>query len=380
MVSLQQILAKRTTHSPIGLDLGQAAVRVAQLRRVRQHWHVHRLGSWQRPASARSESGGKFGSRRMASWLNHLELRGKTTIVGLSTPDIEVHALELPPAVTSQSDAQWRQMADVEIKRLSRGHGGDLQSDVWRLPEQRRTGPTAIGVAARRPVVEQANNLCRSARLDCSAVDATACALARFGRAWLDPVDSQTVWGLLDLGERMSRLVVCALGTPVLVRSFEYGGGAWTQRLGEALGVSTEAALRHKHDHGITRLARQRSGPESPAVGHGVIGEMIFNVLRSDLDAMLGEIERSYRYAMQCFPGISLGPLLLVGCGAQMRNLTDLVADQLGIRVIVPSPETAGQHASLCTDNLPLPGRDPLCAFAAAIGLALPEEDVDGSG
>jgi cell division ATPase FtsA len=114
-------------------------------------------------------------------------------------------------------------------------------------------------VAAPRETVGRIWELCREVGGDCQRIDSAACALARAG-ALLRPPNSEEVWGLLDVGARAVRLILCVDNVPVLARSLNGGGEGWTQVIADKLKVSTESAELHKCDHGI-RLPGRGRGP-----------------------------------------------------------------------------------------------------------------------
>ena len=366
MAVMSTIRSLRKPHSSIGLDVGRSAVRAAQLQRAGNGWHVVMLGHWplapDDPPACEPPT-----CDRVASWLRRVRFCGHKTVLGLSPPDVELHAMELP-RIENVDPQEFRLAAHHEVERLMSFASGEAQTDLWRVPPSTTARTTAIGVAAPKERVDRLVALCERSGLDCVRVDATACALARFG--WvLRGADTapHDVWGVLDLGDRRSRLIVCVDDRPVLARSFEYGGRAWTQRLADALGVSPKTAEQHKRDRGITPVSREASGPRS----EGVLSEMIYNVLRGDLEAVLDELERSYRYVLRSYAPRQPGPLLLVGGGAGMRNLDDWLAGRLGIDVVTPTlrgqPHFDGIDLSRVAGTL----REPANGFACAIGLAL---------
>ncbi len=372
MQAVQQILKRCAATTAIGLDVGSSALRAAQLRRQGDRWQITGLAACRRAGgSAHTDDDAAFRARA-AHWLQRLPLRGRRVIAGLSQPDIELHAMELPRASGGADPEAQQQAARWEIERLMSLEDGAAETAHWSLPESRQMRTTAMGVAAARTRLDDVLRLCREAGVDCSQVDAAPCALARFGVLYraLTPAD-RDVWGVLDLGARMSRLVICLDDAPVLARAFEYGGVAWTEKLADSLSVSPETAERHKRDHGIAYVGRSGAARTQAA---NALGEMIFNVLRMDLDGIIVEVERSYRYVLQCFPGRSAGPLILTGGGGAMLNLDALLRERLGIQVFAPDPAGEGGTGFLACDRIAGQLRESLGSFACAIGLAAGKE------
>lgn len=367
MVALKQILPRRAVTGPLGLDLGRTSVRVAQVRAAGEKRTVTLLSSLPVKEESATLNPSHPAFDRVARWLRQIGAAGRNTIVGLSAPDVELHAMQLPPSSDDVDPEQIRQAARFEIERLMRFDEGAAEIDFWRTPPVKGAASGAIGVAASKATVSTMLALCRDAKLDCTRVDATPCALARFGLAWrgTHTVDEE-VWGVLDLGDRSSRLILCAGPTPVLARAFDYGGDSWAARIAESLRVSRLTAQQQMRDFGICRVARDRTQQ-----GATVVGEMIYSVLRRDLDTMQQELERSYRYVLSCYAQRRPGPLILTGGGACMPNLADLFAERLGIEAIVPTLDDAQQPAGLDFSPVMSRVRDPIPCYACAIGLSL---------
>jgi len=356
--------------TPIGIDVGDVAVRAAQLQRSGESYIVTHLGSWAIPTEAIPNDEDSMTADRIATWLGQMGFRKRSCVMGLSSPDVELHAMELPHAV---NEAQTRQAARWEVERLMSFEEGTATTDYWPIPEGSQMTSSAIGVAASPTSFDALRPICDGARLRCVRLDATACALARFGSFYRGPVSDTDVWGILDLGSRQSRLTICVSGVPILVRSFNNGGGKWTDLVSSALSISTDAAERHKCDHGICANNQRRSG-DRPKEGEQV-GEMIFNALRDELGGMVAELERSYKYAIRCFGNRPCGPLLLVGGGAGTKNLPGMLREKLGIEVIVPSVEGAGENCKLDFSQVKRRMKVPLAEYASAIGLSIEQGD-----
>jgi Tfp pilus assembly PilM family ATPase len=104
---------------------------------------------------------------------------------------------------------------------------------------------------------------------------------------------------------------------------------------------------------------------------------MIFNVLRRDIEIIVDELERSYRYVLSCFPQRRPGPLLLVGGGSGMRNLDRYIAERVGLEVRIPTLE-AHETGNLRFDQVASALREPISSFACAVGLSLAGEGSNG--
>jgi Tfp pilus assembly PilM family ATPase len=278
--------------------------------------------------------------------------RGREVVAALDPPLVEFHSLELPPTVFSEGNTEAAKIVRWELGRLTNESVEDVETRYWPLPTAAgpakdesaagsiaaNTGagrglstPNAIGVAARSDIVNQRVSTCKDAHLICTCLDTGATALARFG-AVLNAWKAEEVWGLLDVGYRESRLVLCVEDVPVLVRRAGTGGRDWTQRIADSLQLGFKAAEVHKCDHGIALTARGlRRGSQDPPDAE--LAAILLGALRGDLRDLAAEIKRSYEYVLSCYPRRRAADLILVGGGAALRRLPEYLNDLLGIPV-----------------------------------------------
>lgn len=371
MVRLPSIslFPRRRARSPIGLDFGGSGVRAVQLARVGRGWVVERSAMVERHGEPTQEPGPVPGADELLECLSLGSFFGATAEATLGTPEVEFVSLELPEAVLAKGGPELDRAVGFEMQRLAAPGKDGVETRYWRLPPTKVPAPNALGVAADRPLVERLIGVCRHAGLRCEGVDAAANALCRFGlalRSWPD----DSIWGLLDVGQRQSRLVVCADRTPLLVRSAGAGGRQWTQRIAEGLNVSSKAAEVLKRDYGLVSGAAPRSADHVPASGE--LGAVLRGILRGDLNELAAEIKRSYEYALSCYPARRAADLVLVGAGAALAGLGEFLSGLLGIPVFAASAYMARPD---CRLGCPAAVSKHPEAFAAAIGAVLETDE-----
>jgi Tfp pilus assembly PilM family ATPase len=107
---------------------------------------------------------------------------------------------------------------------------------------------------------------------------------------------------------------------------------------------------------------------------------MIYSSLSSELSRVTGEIERSYEYVLQSYPGRHAADLILAGGGAALKNLDTCLTDRLGIPVAQADAYLGRPEACMTIErgngrsDTAACGREPLAAYLCAAGLALPVE------
>lgn len=356
--------------TPIGIDIGETAIRGAQLRRSSAGFIVTTLAQVDRAPVAATRPGGAPEALELVltRMLSNARFAGRTVITALNPPEVEFHVLEVPQAAL-QGGENADNVIHWEIGRLTSLSGDQVETRHWLLPSRAGGAANAIGVSARRDAVLAQLEMCNRGRLRCSCLDTGATALNRFGRllrAW----GNDEIWGLLDLGSRQSRLILCLGDSPILIRHTGDGGHSWTERIAEVLQISPSAAEVQKKSHGLAVVGRRegRDGASSPP--HDEVAMLLMSALRGELNEMAGEIKRSYEYVLNSYPGRRAGDLVLVGGGAGMPNLAELLSGTLGIAVRSAS---SYQRDPSCRIQFGAAVRGTLEEFATAIGLAVPE-------
>ncbi len=369
------------THLPIGMDIGESGLRLVQLQddaagtnastsaSTSASLSIYRSAVWTAPAvpqvpldsmpegSANDDAIVEHAARIVAQ----SGFAGRSAITSLCVPAIETHALELPKADSVTDPQELLKAATWELHRLTALDKTELQTAIWPLPDTPRSQATYMGIAAPLAQVQQRLDFCTAARLECSKIDVSACALASL--IWrLQSRPPKQVWGILDLGNRLTRLTICIDDTPVIIRSLEMGGRGWTEQIATALQVSEATAERNKREFGLAcDTANQTAAGEE-------LSAMILGILRNDVQRISLELERCYEYVLQCYPTHKPGALILVGGGAQMKGLDQYLAGQLGIESLPISRYPSRETESLVSG---LRGHDSLEICALACGLSL---------
>jgi type IV pilus assembly protein PilM len=365
----------------IGLDIGAEGVRAVQLARERGGYSVRAIacsGAIRAPDDANASpemTTAQTLEHRLQNCIRNAEFKGRDAYACVSGGDIEYHVLEIPKAVLSQGGQACDQAIRWEVASLMNEPADAIEAEHWQLPPSTTPGPNVLAVAIRHPVVINVVEACRRAKLFCTGLDASAAALSRFGLL-LKNRTSKEVWGLLDFGATQARLVLCVEDVPVLVRTVGTGGRDWTKRISESLGISLKAAEVHKREHGIALQPRGLRSGESGADTHrdagAELGAILLSALRTDLNELAAETQRSFKYVLSCYAGRQASELMLVGGGACMNNLARYLGSTLGIDVRCASDFL--QEPSCRLKQPPMRG-DTLESLALAIGLSISADD-----
>ena len=357
----------------IALDPGYTGMRAVQLRPSGRQWAIAQLSRYDDGKPVGEDDRTETWQRRMHFCYERGHFSGRFVKLAFGTPEVSYHALEVPEGIVTRNNDETGIVIREEIRRMLPPVGEDeeqrdLLTAHWAVPEANIKAPNVVGVVTRRKVLDDALLAAKHAHLECLAIDCSATALSRLGNL-LRPENDRQVWGLLDIGYRESRLVVCKDDIPVLTRAVGDGGQTWTKLIADDLSITEQSAEIQKKEHGIN-VPRRKDDP-SPVEGNGTeVGTMLFGILRASLTSLAGEINRSYEYALSCYGHCDAADLILVGAGAQLKQLPQFLSEALGIPVHRASDYLDRSDCRLDIDN-----QDPsvLGRFANAIGLAVSE-------
>lgn len=229
--------------------------------------------------------------------------------------------------------------------------------------------------------------------LNCMAIDALPCALARL---WSHSLSNQPVEptsendeappadappglvGILDMGHTGSTLVVAGPDGPLLSRRFECGGRELTETISMRLQIDPNRAESIKCKYGFDiQTRRLRTAQEktagtatlaTPAVDDGMeIAKTLFAAVQNELNSLIEGVVRTLNYAITEYKQYRLEALYLCGAAGHTANLDAYLADILELPVMTLS------HPLLAdiVNWLPATRRNP-GAWSTALGLALP--------
>jgi len=108
-----------------------------------------------------------------------------------------------------------------------------------------------------------------------------------------------------------------------------------TRRISEELGVDMATAESYKRHYGVhSPDGHCRAGsPSADAVDSRRMAGILLGALRPTLRGMSEDIQRSFRYAMGLYPDRTVAGLWVIGGGAELSGLPEMLHDLLGITV-----------------------------------------------
>ncbi|MCA9230677.1 MAG: pilus assembly protein PilM [Planctomycetales bacterium] len=340
----------------IGIDIGTATVKLAQLSRSNNKPRLTGLAMVPRRAAWRiaelAEQTLSSNDEICAAVSLHPGFQGKLAAITPPMALCKVHTLDR----TKTHDPSDERFVRAAIELATQRSADQLQFDTWDAePEPEGRAPRRANVlTVATHWADQFFDDLRLSGWSCQAIDGLPLALAR-AVAMVQPKDSTAPVAALDWGFAEATLCIVLAGNPVYVRSLKACGlNRLLDKLVESLDVTTEEAQRLLHEQGV--LGHSTSSPTS-------IQELIEEIIADPLAQLISEYQRTVSH-LQC-QRRSIVPkrLVLFGGGATINGIAEQLTATLETKTTIWSP---GQELAGPINSTGLPG----CLFGPAIALS----------
>jgi type IV pilus assembly protein PilM len=315
--------------SAIGLDIGTSGVRAAELSFGRGQVTLTKFGQVALPDGA-VRDGEVIDVEAVAQAIKqlwaHTKFSSKKVIIGVSNQKVVVRQVDLGwlPADELKKSLAF-QVQDyipmpVEhavldfhpLEEVTGSHGDRMLRGLL--------------VAASREMVLNAVHAVQKAGLTPTTVDLSSFAVLR-SLGGTDQVGIHSeVEALVDIGAKVTNIVVHDAGVPRFIRILLMGGQDLTEAVAERAGVPVQQAEALKQQMGLQ--ADGNSNDQTPAV----------RALESAVSALLDEIRGSLDYYMASSGSSPIRKLVLTGGGSRLNGLAARLGQSTRLEVQVGNP------------------------------------------
>lgn len=346
----------------IGLDIASTAVRAVQLEfgsggpRGKGQPTIMRVGQVDLPAGAVRDgevSDATTVSQAIRELWKQARFDTKDVVVGIGSSRVIVRNLSLPWLPPHQLKASL----PFQVQEYVPMSTDDAFLDFYETDDfEGESGRTSHGlfVAAPKDSVNAHMLAAMGAGLRPTMVDLNALALLRaLARGDL----AQRNIAIVDIGARITNVVIAQNGVPRLVRMLPQGGHDVSDAVASAMQISLAEAERLKREIGV---------------GFGVAAEYApaADAIAAASQTLIEGIRNTFTYYAQNHPGATVEVLALSGGGSQLPGLGQYLSSASRVPVTLGQPfvglrEGKGAHL----ENL----RGHESTFALATGLAFGE-------
>ncbi len=345
--------------TPIGLDLGRAAIKAVQLRRARRGWTLYAATLLPRQheegdanTTARDDAIDDATLTRLNRALDRQGFTGRDVVVHAPPAQVMTGIFALPKR---DSGAPVEQLARMEMAQTHRLTPDTFEMSMWDLPLPARAGDATHVMAAACPTRSADDLLDRveDAGLQPLALDIQPCAAARACAG--ATTNARGITAVLDLGWSGTRLAILLNDVLIYERQLtDSGCGALHDGLKQQLQVDHSAA-----DYMLFEVGVDAESDDEE------LASRCRQRIASHFEPMVQELRASLNYAEQQYPDAVVDRLLLIGGGASIAGLSNWFGQSLESAAQVVAPrDTAGSDGSAnAMADRP--------ALALAVGLAL---------
>jgi len=345
-------------HTCVGVDIGSHSVKVVQVRPRGDVPFIANFGELAVPQDAVAEDA-IAEPREVGRTLRELfygrRIRRRRVVCGLGGSRVILRRTQFVPMTARELAEVLRWEAEKYIPIPSE----EAVVDFSILNEQ--SGQMNVLVAGTHQRTSRTYvEALRAARLSPAALEPEAMAQARV----LEALGFRRTTGdeaamLVDLGAATSRVTLFAGHVPLLTRNVGFGGEQLTQAVCEARGCAWGEGEELKREHGVL--------PEGP----------IADVVRGTAAGLVDELRRSAEFYSAQHRGRQIHGIYLVGGGARLKGLAELLREQLAALLGDRLAADTGVIIAGPSDHVrlrgPLAGLKPYFGpqFATALGLAM---------
>jgi type IV pilus assembly protein PilM len=410
--------------SPIGVDFGSDALRLAQVAKVDGEWKLVAAASADVPAHVRHNPAARmeFFVEATRDLLAHGDFSGRAAVLALPAASMFIQHLRLPKMddEAMRKAIPWEARGKLPIdpsNALLRHHvAGDIFQDQESKSE-------VILMAAGRELVNQFLATATRARLDVTGMNVEPKALVDcFSHIYRRKADAEAANCFVDLGCSGSRAFVARGGHILFARTIPVGGDHFTRAVSHALHLSQDEAklLRMKlsniqpaiNENQRKQEVRAGLSDNDEVAGLGALGTALAAANRAEgqdrrgpgtltmdppvttaslrpedgdegqrrqiedacqepFKRLVQELDLCRRYYEATFPNKPVERLIFVGGEAKNRRLCQQIAQEMGLAAQVGDPLVRMGRTSEVGPESGIDRRQPQPNWAVAIGLSL---------
>ena len=345
----------------IGLDIGTSGVRAAELSFGKNGITLEKFGQVALPDGS-VRDGEVVDAAAVADAIKqlwaHTKFSSKKVVIGVANGKVIVRQVDLPwmPADELKQSLPFQVQEFIPIP-VDQAVLDFLALDEYEAESGGRM-LRGLLVAASRDMVMSAVEAVQAAGLVPSMVDLTSFALLRSLSSNGDPAVAPQVEAVVDIGARVTNIVIHEAGIPRFVRILLMGGADITEAVAERMGVPVGQAETLKQDVGLTSLSSEDQHDQT-----------ISRVMDASGQAFVDEVRGSLDYYLASTGSAPISRLVVSGGGGRLAGLADRLAQATRIPVVVGSPISPLHMGSTGLTPEQIAYLEPLAAVP--VGLAL---------
>jgi len=348
----------------VGLKVGSTSVKFVEIMHGKgSRFRLKKMGVEEFPLSEKHQgylNHSSFLAGKVQEVITLHRLNPRRIVTGVEGESVVVRIIRVPQMKDSELRKAIRWEAEEHIpypmEDVSLGYH-ILKRD---LLGSRGREVSVLLVGVKRKSIDEYLSIFQQVGLCPAVIDVNS--LALYNVVKNSNIETTEGTALLNIGHRITNLVIIAEDFPFLVRDINFGGDNITRDLAKAWGISYLEAEQVKKTRGITGI-----GPELEV---SIEERELSRIIRDSLEELIKEIVHSFEYFTSNRKGALVQRVILAGGGSLIKNMDKFLSQELEIPVQRINPFSNISYPKEKFQQF-LPSLGPL--FAIPAGLALRE-------
>ncbi len=344
---------------PIGVDLGSASVKMAQLRQTGQTLELVAAGAVELPHDrVPFDKRTQLLTQSVRTILRSNDFKTRNCVLSLPAEVTFVHHVKIPKLPKSQvaGAVEWELQGKLPYPVEQAVIRHIIAGDAFGEGEPKQE---VIVVAAPKATLHACLSIARRAKLEVTAINVEPCALVEcFTRLFPESAGTPRTMLYIDMGAVSTQVVISHGNRIVFARNLLEGGEQLDQTVAEGLGLPVEQAHTVRRD-----LARGDLDADAE-------NELVRLLARS-LDGLTGELTQCLRYYESVFRSQPVERVIFLGGEAYDKRLCQAIAQRLNLPAQIGDPLVRIERAQGAGAAAGLTRREPQPDWAVAVGLSL---------
>ncbi len=316
----------------LGLDISPEALKYLLLRRTSRGLRVDGFGRYTLESSE-MEREEKIQQSMGLLFQKIGGLKQVKVILGIDSGKLTIKKESMPTLARKELLQTIAFSVQEEIGK--EGNIGEIVCDYLTLgPDPAKPAHTQyLSLGILEEVVDQEVRFCEAEGVVPTKVTPTVLAMTNLVR-FLPKNEKDTAVGLLDIGAEKSMLVIIRNGKMDFFREIVIGGDDFTKSIigtifheGRAIQFAEEDAVEFKHSYGYPL------GFSEGMMFKGAPLSEVGAMMRPMVERLSGEIHRSIGFYKDQSASGNLNKLYLIGGGARLKHLSEVLTEKIGIPV-----------------------------------------------
>ncbi len=346
---------------PIGIDLGTARVKLAQLRQTADGLELLAACALDIPSTAR----GTFDERMDYVGQNLQQIikangfKGRQCVMSLPANETFVHHVRIPKMPDKdipfalESELQTKLPFPVDQAIIRHLVAGEFFADAGEAKQE------IIAVATAKTTVDTLLAMAKKTKLDVVGVNVEPCAISDcFARLFNRPVAQPTTTIYVDMGSTSTQVVLAHDSKIVFARNLTMGADWLDDAIASQLGISLDEAK-------ATR--RERASQDRTPGEH----EDVYLLLEGRITELAKELTQCLRYHESVFRNRCADRVIFLGGQAYDKRFCQMIAQKLNLPAQIGDPLVQIDRVVTSGMAIAQGENDPMPDWAVAVGLSI---------